>query len=411
MGLLPLKCSYLYRCFMINNNFPDNHENVFSGDTLFENSITPMMLMDSERKIIKCNKRFYQMFNYEPSEIIGEKTSILTPTLEHFEEYKKYFKETFEGFFNTRELLYKKKDGELFWVKIHGMPISNQLGNFILWSFDDVRKEIEYRNRQMAVIFDKVNVGFALVVNKKVENANQIFTHYLGIEREDIIGKNIEIFLNCFSKCKEENTKKIKQFRSEDKGDIFCEMEIVEVTTESHIIILDDITEHVQEKTKLTYLSQTDDLTKTYNRRAFFQKAQKIMDDKTLESLSFLMFDIDLFKKINDTYGHDIGDDVLVELCGLVKNQLRKGEILGRLGGEEFGIMLPVNKNDATDIAERILKKIQSHKFTRLNLNLTVSMGICDTSKSLLMENIYRLADQMLYRAKYEGRNRIVVDI
>lgn len=73
--------------------------------------------------------------------------------------------------------------------------------------------------------------------------------------------------------------------------------------------------------------------------------------------------------------------------------------------------MLPVNKNDATDIAERILKKIQSHKFTRLNLNLTVSMGICDTSKRLLMENIYRLADQMLYRAKYEGRNRIVVDI
>lgn len=402
---------------MVNKNFSEDYENEFSGDALFEASITPMMLVDGTRKIIKYNNSFSILFGYETDEILGEKTSILTPTIRHFEEYKKYFEETIDGFYTSTELLYKKKDGELFWVKLHGIPIINKFGKFILWSFDDVTKEVtyrqdlEYKNKQMQVIFDKVNVGLALVVGQIVESANKIFTDYLGIRQEDIIGKNIGVFLSCFSKCKEEKSKKIKQFRSKSGDDLFCEIEIVEVTPESHIVILDDVTEHVQEKTKLTYLSQTDELTKTYNRRAFFQKAQEIMDDKTLEHTSFLIFDIDFFKKINDTHGHDIGDDVLVELCGVVKNQLRKGEILGRLGGEEFGIILPVDKDNATEIAERILKKIRSHKFTRLNLHITVSIGICDNSKSLLMEHIYRLADQMLYRVKNEGRNRVVTDI
>lgn len=402
---------------MVNKNFSEDYENEFSGDALFEASITPMMLVDGTRKIIKYNNSFSILFGYETDEILGEKTSILTPTIRHFEEYKKYFEETIDGFYTSTELLYKKKDGELFWVKLHGIPIINKFGKFILWSFDDVTKEVtyrqdlEYKNKQMQVIFDKVNVGLALVVGQIVESANKIFTDYLGIRQEDIIGKNIGVFLSCFSKSKEEKSKKIKQFRSKSGDDLFCEIEIVEVTPESHIVILDDVTEHVQEKTKLTYLSQTDELTKTYNRRAFFQKAQEIMDDKTLEHTSFLIFDIDFFKKINDTHGHDIGDDVLVELCGVVKNQLRKGEILGRLGGEEFGIILPVDKDNATEIAERILKKIRSHKFTRLNLHITVSIGICDNSKSLLMEHIYRLADQMLYRVKNEGRNRVVTDI
>lgn len=383
-------------------------------DILFEKSVTPMILVNSRREIIRANIEFHKLFGYNPDELIGRDTSIITPTIEQFKDYHQYFEKTINNITESKLLLYKKKSGELFWVNLHGTTIEIAGEKLVLWSFNDfteelrIRNEIEIKKKEMDIIFDKVAVGLALVVDGLIEKANHIFTEY--INNKTILGKEITSILPCFYKCKDEKIKKITEFIIESNKSIFCELEIVEIDPRSHIVILNNVTDHVKEKTELTLLAEMDELTKIYNRRTFFQKAQEMAKTTPSGIVSFIIFDIDFFKKVNDTYGHSIGDDVLVELSTIVKKQLREGELFGRLGGEEFGIILPLKKDYAKKIAQRILNKIRSYKFTKFCLSLTVSMGISDNSNSFSIENMYQISDNMLYRAKNEGRNKIVVE-
>ncbi|WED23032.1 ATP-binding protein [Vibrio sp. JC009] len=121
------------------------YDSVLTGEMLFQKSITPMMIVDTTRTIIKANNRFCDMFGYALKEIVGKKTVILTPTGEHFSRYAKAFEETRDGSIESNELLYKKSDGSLFWVKLTGMPLETEAGNFVIWSFDDISEEVSTR--------------------------------------------------------------------------------------------------------------------------------------------------------------------------------------------------------------------------------------------------------------------------
>ena len=117
------------------------------------------------------------------------------------------------------------------------------------------------------------------------------------------------------------------------------------------------------------------------------------------------MFDVDHFKSINDSYGHDVGDQVLVELCELIKGHLRRGEVFGRLGGEEFGILVPLTAEQTAIIGHRLLELIAKHRFTDQEISITVSMGLVDNQQSSRFQELYREADRLMYVAKNAGRN------
>jgi diguanylate cyclase (GGDEF)-like protein len=122
------------------------------------------------------------------------------------------------------------------------------------------------------------------------------------------------------------------------------------------------------------------------------------------------MIDVDHFKKINDTYGHLAGDDVLRTLAAVVKTNIRKTDSFGRWGGEEFMVLAPETAGEeASELAEKIRRVLGTHPFEKAGA-VTVSCGITQFRKKEDLNSFIKRADDALYRAKDQGRNRVVVE-
>ena len=164
----------------------------------------------------------------------------------------------------------------------------------------------------------------------------------------------------------------------------------------------------------LRELAHTDELTQLNNRRQFeFIADKKIRAWPAYQSICLLMFDVDYFKKINDSYGHDIGDQVLQKIAELAHKEMRRADILARFGGEEFVALLPeTSLEDAMMIAGRIRKSIASHSVcieNGIEINFTVSIGVSKlNSDNVSLHSLIKEADIAMYRAKENGRNQVV---
>jgi diguanylate cyclase (GGDEF)-like protein len=127
--------------------------------------------------------------------------------------------------------------------------------------------------------------------------------------------------------------------------------------------------------------------------------------------LSFLMVDIDHFKKINDIYGHLIGDVILKEIAKILRENIREIDFVARFGGEEFSIILPeTDKAGAIMVGERIRSKVVAQRFRAFDevLNASVSVGVASYPQNTLYSDVLiEIADKALYKAKVEGRNRV----
>ncbi len=155
-----------------------------------------------------------------------------------------------------------------------------------------------------------------------------------------------------------------------------------------------------------------DGLTEIYNKRYFDEELEREMSraERYQRDLSILMFDIDFFKKVNDTHGHLAGDYVLRELASAVSKRSRREEVFSRYGGEEFVILLPeTDKNGAMELAEQLRVLIASHSFIfeGETIPVTISIGVATMTggEKVLPPEFIKRADECLYRAKSAGRN------
>lgn len=159
-----------------------------------------------------------------------------------------------------------------------------------------------------------------------------------------------------------------------------------------------------------------DSLTQIPNRHSFYNRAKALLQqaDHTGDTVCFLMLDIDFFKIINDSYGHPQGDQVLIACARTIEKTIRDKDLLGRLGGEEFAVVLPgTNLEEAQVIAERIRARIAEQSFHTTqhtqSFHTTISIGISSSSETIYAyELLYKHADLALYKAKQSGRNRVV---
>jgi diguanylate cyclase (GGDEF)-like protein len=168
-------------------------------------------------------------------------------------------------------------------------------------------------------------------------------------------------------------------------------------------------------KNALKHLSETDPMTDLCNRRYFNHASKSIIElakrDNT--ALTVIMLDIDKFKVVNDTYGHDVGDDIIISLANILLGMTRKSDLACRFGGEEFILLLPETSLDgAMVIAEKIRKKVEQfslHLSDNRKLNVTVSLGVSqiDTKNDPSIESAIKRADIALYKAKENGRNKV----
>jgi diguanylate cyclase (GGDEF)-like protein len=169
----------------------------------------------------------------------------------------------------------------------------------------------------------------------------------------------------------------------------------------------------IEARAKIANLADTDDLTGIWNKRYFRRYLpQEIERARTFNiPLALLLFDIDEFKQINDNFGHVIGDVVLSELCGVVRETLRPTDILARFGGDEFAIILPhTDAMGAIAVAERVLRRVRALTIPTDEegaIQCSISMGIAEFSHDDNSANdLIRRADERLYLSKRQGKNR-----
>ncbi|USD56804.1 sensor domain-containing diguanylate cyclase [Vibrio sp. SCSIO 43155] len=250
----------------------------------------------------------------------------------------------------------------------------------------------------------------------RVDFANKSFSKLTGYTREQLNGENLRQYgFNCLNKAMTKLGAKANW-----KGEIKVTNRFGDhLTLDTHIthykmgmgmsdryvLSFRDISHRVRLENKLKNLAEKDPLTGCWNRRRFDKELARhasIADRYAVSNTALVIIDIDHFKQINDKHGHDVGDEVIKDLGNLMKAQCRETDIVARVGGEEFAIIMPeTNTRNAFEAIYRLKEIIQSKSV----LGITISGGITTISRSV--EQSYRRADKALYRAKTLGRNRV----
>ena len=232
---------------------------------------------------------------------------------------------------------------------------------------------------------------------------------FLGKSIHDVLDKNIaKKFMRCVKRTIETGETQILKYQLIHKGKTYHnEARIVTSGVEEVLVIVRDFTKQRQAER----MAATDPLTNVYNRGKFSELlGQEIKRVKRYDkSFSIVLLDIDHFKKINDSYGHDVGDYVLRRVTELIRENIRGLDMLARYGGEEFVIILPeTDLSGAEVVAERVRKAIECAFFDEVG-HITVSAGVSDFIEGDNMKSLVKKADNALYVAKNDGRNRVSV--
>jgi diguanylate cyclase (GGDEF)-like protein len=185
-------------------------------------------------------------------------------------------------------------------------------------------------------------------------------------------------------------------------------------------LVLRDVTEQHRNaeelkaaKAKFERQAHVDDLTELANRRMFITRLQEEIGrvERGGLPLSLLLFDLDHFKRINDTYGHDVGDRVLTVIASVTRDFKRNADVAARLGGEEFALLLPdTDQSGAVRVAQRLRATIEETRISDrggLPIQVTASFGVATITRNGSVDNVLTKADKALYKAKNSGRNRV----
>ena len=277
---------------------------------------------------------------------------------------------------------------------------------------------------------DRLSEGITIIDrDDKLVLYNMRAAEYLGITD----GINVGVSLNDLMGIKKKDGKvdpgsllmqqldasrenKPQFFEREIEGDRILSVRANPIPGGGVITLYTDITERKAFERRLIEMATRDELTGLVNRREFFTLAHHEEERAKREGhiVSVMMIDADHFKKINDTYGHAAGDDVLRDLADNCRKIFRKTDVVGRYGGEEFSVILPGAQVDmAKVIAERLRKAIEESvvKSDKGDITYTVSIGIAsDIGRAVKVEELLDRADRALYTAKAQGRNRTIFD-
>lgn len=266
----------------------------------------------------------------------------------------------------------------------------------------------------------------------KIILANESFCKIFDVSKTDVIGKTLA---EKVPKKEQEHFFKIDRQVLADGIKNTCEETLTLnggetktiITTKTRYIdehgeyfligVIRDITERKALEVELNKRANTDHLTGINNRGQFMALASQEISRaiRYKNALSLVMMDIDFFKKINDQHGHIAGDAVLAKLSEVCSQNLRKNDILGRIGGEEFAALLPqTNISNALNVAENLRQLIEDitvvDEVSGAIINFAVSIGVsCLTSEQDTLESLLSNADKALYKAKNNGRNQVQV--
>lgn len=277
--------------------------------------------------------------------------------------------------------------------------------------------------KRFASILDKYVVSATTKKDSEIIEVSSAFANSSAYKKEELIGQPMSIIHhpdtpNSYLKNLWDTILSNKEWHGEiknkrkDGSEFWLEENIISVQNdageiESFILVGEDITI----KKEFENLSNTDKLTGIINRRKLDEllEHEVQMAKRHASNLSLIIVDIDHFKDVNDTYGHQIGDLVLAKVAEIITQTIRKSDIFGRFGGEEFLIVCPkTTEAEAFVLAEKLRKSIENYTFEEIG-HKTMSLGISQFLSNDSAETLLKKADTALYEAKNSGRNKSVI--
>ncbi len=272
------------------------------------------------------------------------------------------------------------------------------------------------------MLIEKMSEGVLVMdTQNRIVDINPMARNMLNVS-DNVLGRPLEQIISHWRHAERE-TFLTSVSKSEFKlaGNIYVETQFTSIVDRKgrdigRLVVLHDITKLKHIQNELQTLATRDSLTGIFNRGHFMELAgREILRAKRYQrKLSLVMMDLDYFKKVNDSYGHQSGDQVLAALVNICEQVTRKMDIFARLGGEEFGLLLPeTSQRAAAQITERIRRNFEKTRMIHNTheFHVTISMGVTELGrqKEDTLAGMLHRADRALYRAKESGRNRVVV--
>jgi diguanylate cyclase (GGDEF)-like protein/PAS domain S-box-containing protein len=421
----------------------DNREARDNLETIF-NTIPDAVLVTrlANGAFVAINDGFTALTGFTRQDILGKSTldvhlwqnpsdrQRLVSALEH------------NGFSNDLEVHFQRKDGSSFLGLTSAKIISLQNEPHIISVTHDItqqrlaeeeKKKTDAWLRTLSVAITQTPVTTVITdLNGTIVYVNPRFTETTGYTAEEALGQNPRILKSGEMPASNykamwdtitsgKNWKGI--FHNKKKnGQLYWESAIISPVIDengeiTHFMAMkEDITERKRLEEELQKQSTIDELTGAYNRRQFYNLANtEIKRSKRLRHpLSMALIDIDYFKSVNDTYGHAAGDRVLVSFAHTCQQNIRDIDMLSRIGGDEFVIILPETASDQAYIAlERLRQELASRPidYNETAIPITISCGIASLAgKTESLDQLMERADQALYQAKQAGRNCVSVN-
>lgn len=412
----------------------------------------PMMcnIFDADFQIVDCNQKTCEIFGMEKEEFIGK----FHETLPEFqpdgkpsmEKALEKIKQAFEQGTCSFEWVDRKLDGELIPSHVSLVRFEWKQELYVVAFVHDRREyhklqAIERATKERMKNMLDSSPSACLIINDefKLTEMNSVFKSLFGLKSDlitfedfvelaptyqpdgrlsaeklsEMIHKTLEVGRNSFEWLHQTTLMEA----------VPCEVTLVRAEQENKAFVMAYISDlrKLREASELSSklkqmedLAYTDPLTGAYNRRYFMERSrEEIMKLDKIKPFAIIMMDIDFFKRINDTYGHPVGDEVLKILVQRLRNVLKSGTVFARFGGEEFIVVLPgVGSNTASEVAWRINKVVEGQQFQmgEIGISVTVSLGVsAGTRADSNLDETISNADKALYEAKLSGRNTVVV--
>lgn len=333
---------------------------------------------------------------------------------------------------------WETKDG-LRWVNTSKIPFHDETGEIIgiIGMSFDITERIEAEKKVKVLLKAVEQSPSAIVITEpdgSISYVNKAFLAVTGYSWEEVRGQNTRLlkynqeaqidYGELWSTIRSgQDWQGVFQNRKKN-GQLYWERAIIAPLFDDDgqlykfIGIKEDITVEHQNRLEMEKLYKVDMLTRVFNRRSFFEQMERnaIRYQSEAVEWAMLMLDIDFFKRINDTYGHAVGDQALRRFAEICKKNVRKTDLIGRIGGEEFAICLEHSGfDDALQMAQRLRESVAASELLLDNgaaIRYTVSIGLAlPRTADEAVEDVLKRADTAMYSAKKNGRNRVEISL
>lgn len=414
-------------------------------------------IADTRGSIIYTNDKFCEISQYSRKELLGQNHSLLKSGVHPDSFYKDMWHTIAKGEIWKGEVCNRKKDGSLYWISTTIVPFLDENGRpyqfvsvrtditdikeaqqVLMRGRDELEQLVQERTADLVeredVLHSITNVAHDAVImldrRSRVTFWNPAAEKIFGYMESEILGRNLHALLMAGQQLEAFQTGLAELQQSgagalagktveltvlrKDGAEIFVEVSLSAVRIKGgwHVVgIARDVTARKLAEQQLELLATTDPLTGAGNRRRFDEvlRAELARSRRYGVPLSLVFFDIDYFKRVNDSLGHPVGDQVLIRLSQLISGHIRETDVFARLGGEEFAVLAPnCDLSCARQFAEKLRGMVEKHVFPDAGA-LTCSFGVAGYREGDEPATLVKRADEALYCAKGAGRNRVVV--